>query len=122
MKPGIVFCLSGALLWASSVAVPAQSKKRPAKPGSVSTPATNSPANASDVNSGVNAERLARIPERMKAFVERGQTAGIVTLLAQRGKILQLSAVGFQELDGKTPMKEDSIFQTNSKYLLQADF
>ena len=78
MKRWIVFCLSGALLLANGVAVRAQTKKRPAKPVSVSTPVGGATANAA----GVDAERLARIPERMKAFVERGQAAGIVTLLA----------------------------------------
>ena len=115
MKGLIVFCLNLALLLANGIAIQAQSKKRPAKPGrtpdAASKPSTGLSASPSV---SIDAERLTRIPERMKSFVERGHAAGIVTLLAHRGKIIQLSAVGFQELETKTPMKEDTIFQIAS--------
>jgi CubicO group peptidase (beta-lactamase class C family) len=95
------------LLVGSSISVTAQSKRRPAKPVKPPEVTSKEPA-------GVDAERLARIPERMKSFVDRGQAAGIVTLLAHRGKIIQLSAVGVQDLETKTLMKEDTIFQLAS--------
>jgi CubicO group peptidase (beta-lactamase class C family) len=95
------------LLVGSSLSATPQTKRRPTK-------SAKQPEITSKEPAGVDTERLARIPERMKSFVERGQAAGIVTLLAHRGKIIQLSAAGFQELEGKTPIKEDTIFQIAS--------
>jgi CubicO group peptidase (beta-lactamase class C family) len=63
---------------------------------------------------GLDAARLALIPARMKAFVDRGRAAGIVTLVAHRGQVVQLSAVGNQDNESQTPMKTDSIFQVAS--------
>jgi CubicO group peptidase (beta-lactamase class C family) len=63
---------------------------------------------------GMNAERLARIPIRMKEFVDAGKTAGVVTLVMRHGHIASLDAVGYQDLEHKTPMKVDSIFRIMS--------
>ena len=59
-------------------------------------------------------ERLARIPIRMKAFVDQGTVAGVVTLVARHGVVASLDAVGYQDLETKKPMKTDSIFQIMS--------
>jgi CubicO group peptidase (beta-lactamase class C family) len=58
--------------------------------------------------------RLARIPARMKEFVDAGKTAGIVTLVARHGHVASLEAVGFQDIARKTPMRMDSIFRMMS--------
>ncbi|MEP7336672.1 MAG: serine hydrolase domain-containing protein [Acidobacteriota bacterium] len=113
MKRLAVFSLSVLLLLANSIVAKPQSKNRPAKPGK--TPEVRSKPSASLAGpAGIEAERLARIPERMKWFVERGLAAGIVTLLAHRGKVIQLSAIGVQDLESNAPMKEDTIFQIAS--------
>ncbi len=62
----------------------------------------------------VDQVRLARIPVRMKAFVDRGTAAGFVTLVAVKGKVVQLSAVGYQDRETKTPMRTDTIFEVMS--------
>lgn len=87
-----------------------QSKRKPAKESKPPETASKQPSGQEDLD----AERLARITERMKSFVDRGRAAGIVTLLAQRGKIIQLSAIGVQDLESQAPMKEDTIFQIAS--------
>ncbi len=110
MKQLTVFSLGVVLLLASSIAVQPQSKNRSAKPGK--TPDAPAKLPASLVS--IDAERLARIPERMKSFVDRGRAAGMVTLLAHRGKVVQLSAVGVQDLESNAQMKEDTIFQIAS--------
>jgi len=114
MKGLIVFCLNVALLVANGIAIQAQSKTRPAKPGKTSDAPAKPAASPANSPSGIDTERLARIPERMKSFVESGQAAGIVTLLAHRGKVIQLSAIGVQDLESNAPMKEDTIFQIAS--------
>lgn len=59
----------------------------------------------------------ASIPElktEFQGYVDRHQAAGTVTLVARKGKILSLDAVGWQDIEAKTPMKVDSIFQIAS--------
>jgi CubicO group peptidase (beta-lactamase class C family) len=63
---------------------------------------------------GMSTDRLARIAPRMKEFVDSGKAAGIVTLVARHGHIASLDAVGFQDLETRTPMKTDTIFRIMS--------
>jgi CubicO group peptidase (beta-lactamase class C family) len=66
------------------------------------------------VTSGLDPDRLARIGPRMQSFVDRGEVAGIVTLLARHGQIAHLNAVGYQDIETRKPMRTDSIFQIMS--------
>lgn len=50
------------------------------------------------------------IAPRMQAFVDRGEAAGIVTLLASKDNVLHLAAVGKTDLAGSRTMKTDDIF------------
>jgi CubicO group peptidase (beta-lactamase class C family) len=63
---------------------------------------------------GMSAARLARIPVRMKEFVSDGKTAGVVTLIARHGHVASLDAVGYQDLESKTPMRPDTVFRLAS--------
>src|SRR6185369_13023111 len=63
---------------------------------------------------GMDAARLARIPAKLKEFVDRGTAAGFVMLVARRGHVASLDAVGFQDRETKTPMRTDSIFRIKS--------
>jgi predicted amidohydrolase YtcJ/CubicO group peptidase (beta-lactamase class C family) len=56
----------------------------------------------------------ARIPERMKTFVDDRQIAGAVMLVAHRGKVVHLSAVGEADLETHRPMKTDAMFAVAS--------
>jgi CubicO group peptidase (beta-lactamase class C family) len=69
---------------------------------------------ADPAGAGMNATRLARIPARMREFVDAGKAAGIVTLVARHGKLASLDAVGYQELETKMPMRVDTIFRIAS--------
>jgi CubicO group peptidase (beta-lactamase class C family) len=53
---------------------------------------------------------LAAIPQRMAEFVERKQFAGAVTLVAHRGKVVSLEAVGLADIDARRPMTKDTLF------------
>ena len=48
---------------------------------------------------GMDAARLAQIPERMREFVEDRQLSGVVTLVARRGHMVHLDAVGFANIE-----------------------
>lgn len=67
-----------------------------------------------EAKSGLDTERLARIPARMKAFVEKGDIPGSVVLIARHGQIVHLDAEGWADLEDKKPMRTDSIFQIMS--------
>jgi CubicO group peptidase (beta-lactamase class C family) len=63
---------------------------------------------------GIDLARIEKIPARMQSFVDRGRTAGVVTLVAHKGTVVNLSAVGVQDMEKKAPMKTDAIFQVAS--------
>jgi len=66
------------------------------------------------VKNGVDLDRLAAIPARMKSFVDKGDISGTVTLIAHHGKIVHLEATGYQDIEAKKPMRTDTIFQIMS--------
>ncbi|HKO97427.1 MAG TPA: serine hydrolase domain-containing protein [Pyrinomonadaceae bacterium] len=70
--------------------------------------------NQSVSKSGMDKERLSQVPVRMKDFVEQGVMAGAVTLIARRGEVVSLEAVGYQDLESKKPMRADTIFDIRS--------
>src|SRR3954453_16992754 len=63
---------------------------------------------------GMSTERLARMHAGMQALVDTHQAGGIVALVARDGKMVDVQAFGFQDVDAKTPMKTDSIFRIAS--------
>src|SRR6266566_2128079 len=69
---------------------------------------------ADTTKAGMDAQRLAKIPERMKAFVDKGAIAGAVMLIERHGVVASLDAVGYQDLESKKAMRTDSIFQIMS--------
>ena len=50
------------------------------------------------------------IRESMEALVKEGSLSGSVTLLYHAGKVVSEEAVGFQDLETKTPMAQNSVF------------
>ena len=54
--------------------------------------------------------KLAAIPERMQALVDRHVIAGSVTLVEQHGKTIQLAAVGSADISAGRAMKTDDLF------------
>lgn len=63
---------------------------------------------------GMDPNRLARIPTKMKSYVDEGTAAGFVTLVARHGHIASLEAVGYQDREARTPMRADTIFRIAS--------
>lgn len=58
----------------------------------------------------VDAARLREIPARLQRFVEGGQIAGAVTLVARHGQVISREAVGQADLATGRPMRTDSLF------------
>ncbi len=63
---------------------------------------------------GVATDRLERLHQGMKGFIDRKEAGGIVTLIAREGKTVDLYAVGFQDVEKNVPMKTDAIFRIAS--------
>src|ERR1700733_10139471 len=78
------------------------------------TPLFAAPPTVDPAKSGLDPNRLAQIPVRMKALVEQGAAAGVVTLVARHGAIAELDATGYQNLETRKPMAQDTIFQIMS--------
>ena len=65
-------------------------------------------------SAGFSIERLERLHQAMKGFVDRREAGGIVTLVAREGKTVDVYATGFQDVEKGVPMKADSIFRIAS--------
>jgi len=63
---------------------------------------------------GMSTERLARIDDYFERHLEAHHFAGVVTLVARRGQIVQFKAYGMQEIEADVPMSKDSIFRIYS--------
>ncbi|NKB32805.1 MAG: serine hydrolase [Pseudomonadales bacterium] len=69
---------------------------------------------ASPEEVGFSSEQLGKIESYFQGRVDRGEIAGIVTLVARDGKIAHLSAVGYQDAERRIPMEIDSMFRIYS--------
>jgi CubicO group peptidase (beta-lactamase class C family) len=76
--------------------------------------ATVHSATATPESVGISAERLDRLHRAMQAYVDRHEEGGIVTLIARDGKVVDVHASGFQDVNSRTPMKTDTIFRIAS--------
>src|SRR5688572_1303658 len=63
---------------------------------------------------GVSAQRLQRLHDGMKGFIDRNEAAGIVTLIMREGKMVDLHATGFQDKESNTPMRTNTMFRIAS--------
>ena len=59
---------------------------------------------------GFSSDQLAKIENHFQGRVNRGEIAGIVTLVARKGKIAHLSAIGYQDVVQNIPMETDTLF------------
>jgi CubicO group peptidase (beta-lactamase class C family) len=63
---------------------------------------------------GMSGERLARLGEGMKTLVDQGRIAGVVTMVARHGKVIEFEATGKRDIATALPMQKDSIFRIYS--------
>ena len=94
-RRGLMFGGAGA---AAFVALPAWAKI-----------AVQPPASA-----GFSATGIAALNAEMHALVDQQKLAGVVTLLARKGKVVNLDAYGKQDVAAPAPMATDSIFRIAS--------
>ena|SRR5437762_1014072 len=70
---------------------------------------------ASPASAGMLAERLARIDDLVREYVDKKWVAGAVILVARNGKIVYYKGLGYDDIDKKTSMKKDAIFRIASQ-------
>ena len=69
---------------------------------------------ASPKAAGFDPARLEVMRETVKRFVEEGKHAGIITLLARNGKIVDFQTYGYRDLEKRLPMARDTICRVYS--------
>jgi CubicO group peptidase (beta-lactamase class C family) len=65
-------------------------------------------------NAGISTERLTRLGDGMKSLVDQGRLAGVVTMVARHGKVVEFEAAGKRDIAANLPMQKDSIFRIYS--------
>ena len=64
--------------------------------------------------SGFSSQRLSRINDFMERYVNAGEIAGFITLVARNDKLVYLDKFGYQNLAEKKPIGLDTIFRIYS--------
>src|SRR6185436_19109573 len=72
-----------------------------------------SPA-ASPKSAGFDPARLEVLHATTKRFVDEGKHAGIITLLARNGKIVDFQTYGYRDVERQLPMERDTICRAYS--------
>ena len=63
---------------------------------------------------GMSTERLQRITDITQKYVDEGKLAGVITMVARRGKIVHFEAVGQRGANNTSPLKKDDLFRIYS--------
>ena len=63
---------------------------------------------------GMSAERLDRITEITRRYVDEGKLAGAITLVARHGKLVYFETQGVRGADDPTPLRPDDLFRIYS--------
>ena len=63
---------------------------------------------------GMSSKRLERLDRVMQGYVDREEVAGVVTLVARRGKVVHFSATGRRDVEQQRAMTHDTVFRMAS--------
>src|SRR3954468_172824 len=63
---------------------------------------------------GMSSARLARIPAAMRRYVQQGDVAGVITLVARDGRIVELDSAGYRDKAARSPVGRNTIFRIAS--------
>ena len=88
--------------WALSACAPASA--------SPSVPATDANAPVGSGSVGFALEQFGVLSACLQKLVDDQEVAGMVTMLARHGELVQRGTFGYQDLDERIPMESDTIF------------
>jgi CubicO group peptidase (beta-lactamase class C family) len=63
---------------------------------------------------GLSSERLQRIHAMIQRHIDLGDVSGAVTLVARKGQVAFVDALGVMDLESKKPMTRDCVFRLAS--------
>jgi CubicO group peptidase (beta-lactamase class C family) len=63
---------------------------------------------------GISAERLKRVTALLDRYIQKGEIAGAVSLVARKGSLVHLQAQGMADLESSKPLTTGSIFRLAS--------
>jgi CubicO group peptidase (beta-lactamase class C family) len=63
---------------------------------------------------GFSSQRLSRINSVMQSYIDQKKLAGVVTLVARRGKVVHFEKLGMASMEDSKPMQLDTIFRIYS--------
>ena len=64
---------------------------------------------------GISSERLKRVDKVLQEYIDKQEVAGAVALLVKNGKIVYHKGFGQDDVNAKTPLKQDAIFRIASQ-------
>jgi len=62
-------------------------------------------------DAGMSSERLERLSQAMQNEIDERNTPGISTMIARHGKIVHFETYGYQDIENKIPIDENTIFR-----------
>jgi CubicO group peptidase (beta-lactamase class C family) len=96
-----------------AVAQQAPPRSAPSQPAQAFRPLPSLPTGTPE-SVGISTARLDRLHKGMQAYVDRHEAGGIVTLIARHGKVVDVHAFGFQDVENRKAMQADTIFRIAS--------
>jgi CubicO group peptidase (beta-lactamase class C family) len=63
---------------------------------------------------GISSERLRRVDDVIRRYIDEKKISGAVTLVARRGLVVHHEAHGLMDVESKEPMRKDAIFRMAS--------
>lgn len=66
-------------------------------------------------NAGFSAQRLQRLDRELNSWAEKQWMNGGVALVIRNGKVAYFKSVGYDDIENKTPLKQDGIFRIASQ-------
>ncbi len=63
---------------------------------------------------GLSTERLKRVHALLQRYIDQGEIAGAVSLVARRGRVAHFESQGVIDLESRQPMRPDAIFRLAS--------
>ena len=99
MKRSLTFVFISLLVFLVSCSTASVTDLQPASPESV----------------GLSSERLARIDNMLKEYIDNGRIAGAVGFISRDGRIVYNRAFGVSDIENNTPMRTDDIFRIASQ-------
>ena len=65
-------------------------------------------------SAGFSSKRLARVDKALQGYVDRGEVAGVVGLIARSGRVVYHKSFGHRDAEAQAPMSNDTIFRIAS--------